>query len=81
MAHLVVAHYDLLLSWPPDYPSFTHAIVDEAHELAGVADEVYATEVRPEAILERLDDIVAGHVSPYDLADEVVEGLKQGARI
>ncbi len=32
-------------------------------------------------ILERLDDIVAGHVSPYDLADEVVEGLKQGARI
>ena len=32
-------------------------------------------------ILERLDDIVAGHVSPYDLADEVVEGLKQGTRI
>ena len=41
-AHLVVANHDLLLRWPPDYPAFTHAIVDEAHELADVADEVYA---------------------------------------
>ena len=32
-------------------------------------------------VLERLDDIVAGHVSPYDLADEVVENLKEGTRI
>jgi LAO/AO transport system kinase len=30
---------------------------------------------------ERLDDIVAGHISPYDLADEVVESLKQGTRL
>jgi ATP-dependent DNA helicase DinG len=56
-AHLVVANHDLLLRWPPDYPSFTHAIVDEAHELSGVADEVYAMEVRPEAVLERIDDL------------------------
>jgi ATP-dependent DNA helicase DinG len=56
-AHLVVANHDLLLRWPPDYPPFTHAIVDEAHDLAGVADEVYALEVRPEAVLERIDEL------------------------
>jgi ATP-dependent DNA helicase DinG len=56
-AHLVVANHDLLLRWPPDYPSFTVAIADEAHELAGVADEVYAIEVRPESVLERIDEI------------------------
>ncbi|MGH0031565.1 MAG: helicase C-terminal domain-containing protein [Myxococcota bacterium] len=56
-AHLVVANHDLLLRWPPDYPPFTHAIVDEAHDLSGVADEVYAMEVRPEAVVERIDDL------------------------
>jgi ATP-dependent DNA helicase DinG len=59
-AHLVVANHDLLLRWPPDYPKFTHAIVDEAQELAGVADEVYALEVRPEAVIERIDDLFGG---------------------
>ncbi|MGH0036028.1 MAG: helicase C-terminal domain-containing protein [Myxococcota bacterium] len=56
-AHLVVANHDLLLRWPPDYPSFTHTIVDEGHELAGVADEVYAVSVRPDDIVERIDEI------------------------
>ena len=56
-AHLVVANHDLLLRWPPDYPSFAHAIVDEAHELVGVVDEVYALEVRPAEVLERIDDL------------------------
>jgi ATP-dependent DNA helicase DinG len=56
-AHLVVANHDLLLRWPPDYPDFTHAVVDEAHELAGVADEVFALEVGPEALVERFDDV------------------------
>lgn len=56
-AHLVVANHDLLLRWPPDYPAYTCAIVDEAHELAGVADEVYAAEVRPDALLERVDEL------------------------
>jgi ATP-dependent DNA helicase DinG len=56
-AHLVVANHDLLLRWPPDYPSFDVAVADEAHELAGVADEVYAREVRPDDVLERLDDL------------------------
>jgi ATP-dependent DNA helicase DinG len=56
-AHLVVANHDLMLRWPPDYPRFTHAVVDEAHELAAVADEVYAREVRPEAVLDGFDDL------------------------
>jgi LAO/AO transport system kinase len=30
---------------------------------------------------ERLDEIVAGRASPYDVAAEVVDGLKQGERI
>jgi len=32
-------------------------------------------------IQERMDDIAAGRVSPYDVAAEVVEGLKQGERV
>jgi ATP-dependent DNA helicase DinG len=56
-AHLVVANHDLLLRWPPDYPAFSQAIVDEAHELGGVVDEVYAREVRPADVLERIDDL------------------------
>ncbi len=56
-AQLVVANHDLLLRWPPDYPQFSIAIADEAHELTGVADEVYAREVRPEELLARVDDL------------------------
>jgi len=56
-AQLVVANHDLLLRWPPDYPTFTHAVADEAHELVGVADEVYAREVRPVEVLERFDEL------------------------
>ncbi|MEN8183384.1 MAG: exonuclease domain-containing protein, partial [Myxococcota bacterium] len=56
-AHLLVANHDLLLRWPPDYPRFAHAIVDEAQELPDIADEVYATSVRPQEILERFDEI------------------------
>ena len=32
-------------------------------------------------IHDRLDEIAAGRVSPYDVAAEVLEGLKQGARV
>jgi len=56
-AQLVVANHDLLLRWPPDYPNFTHAIVDEAHELVTVADEVYSIEVQPAEVLERIDEL------------------------
>jgi LAO/AO transport system kinase len=34
-----------------------------------------------ERITARLDDVVAGRVSPYELAAEVLDGLKQGARV
>jgi LAO/AO transport system kinase len=34
-----------------------------------------------ERITERLDEIVAGRVSPYEVATEVLDGLKQGERI
>ena len=56
-AHLLVANHDLLLRWPPDYPSFSHVIMDEGHEVGGVAEEVYALRVRPEDIFERLDEL------------------------
>jgi ATP-dependent DNA helicase DinG len=56
-AHLIVANHDLLLRWPPDYPRFTHVVVDEAHDLAGVADEAFASEVRPAEVLDRVDEL------------------------
>ena len=56
-AHVVVANHDLLLRWPPDYPRVTHVVADEAHDLSGVADEVFASEVRPAAVLERFDEL------------------------
>jgi LAO/AO transport system kinase len=34
-----------------------------------------------ERIAERLDEIVAGRVSPYEVAAEVLDGLRQGERI
>jgi DNA polymerase III epsilon subunit-like protein len=56
-AQLVVANHDLLLRWPPDYPAFEHCVVDEVHELADVADDVYAQEVGPEDVLDRIDEV------------------------
>jgi len=39
-------------------------------------------ETRAEQLIgERLDQVVAGRMSPYDVAAEVLDGLKQGARI
>lgn len=39
-------------------------------------------ETRSEAVLrKRLDDVVAGRMSPYELADEILAGLKDGARV
>jgi ATP-dependent DNA helicase DinG len=60
-AHLVVANHDLMLRWPPDYPRYTHVIADEAHELPGVVDEAFATDVRAEDILERVDELFGRH--------------------
>jgi ATP-dependent DNA helicase DinG len=77
-AHLVVANHDLLLRWPPDYPSFEHVIVDEAHELPDVADEVYALVVRPEEVLERFDEIFGRPAAPGRPRGEAL--LAAGAR-
>ncbi len=39
-------------------------------------------ETRAEALLrERIDEVVAGRISPYELAAEIVAGLKEGARV
>jgi hypothetical protein len=39
-------------------------------------------ETRAEQIIaDRLDEVVEGRLSPYELAAEVLEGLKQGSRI
>jgi Rad3-related DNA helicase len=56
-ADLVVANHDLLLRWPSDYPKFGHVIADEAHEVPGVADDVYAQLVNPDEVLECIDEI------------------------
>jgi ATP-dependent DNA helicase DinG len=61
-AHLVVANHDLLLRWPPDYPIFQHVVMDEGHEVGGVAEEVYAVRVRPEDVAERLDELFGAPV-------------------
>ena len=34
-----------------------------------------------ECIAERLDDVVEGRASPYEVAAEVLDSLKQGARL
>ncbi len=75
-AHLVVANHDLLLRWPPDYPPFAHAIVDEVHELADVADEVYALAVRPEEVLDRIDDVF-GRPDQTTGADSLLSASKR----
>jgi Rad3-related DNA helicase/DNA polymerase III epsilon subunit-like protein len=79
-AHLVVANHDLLLRWPPDYPRLTHAIVDEAHDLAAVADEVFATEVRPGDLLERFDELFGGAAGDGMLPRGRVRALARDVR-
>jgi len=59
-AHLLVVNHDLLLRWPVDYPPFTNVVVDEVHELCGVADEVFAAEFRPDEVLARFDEVFGG---------------------
>jgi ATP-dependent DNA helicase DinG len=78
-AHLVVANHDLLLRWPPDYPAFAHAIVDEVHELADVADEVYALAVRPEEVLDRIDDVFGRPDQASAGADSLLPASKRRA--
>ena len=78
-AHLVVANHDLLLRWPPDYPAFTFAFVDEAHELTAVADEVFAAEVQPADVLERLDELFGRPAGKQDGAALLPKGRRRAA--
>ena len=54
----------------------TREVVDRATR-RWVWDEAHAERW----IQERMDDIAAGRVSPYEVAADVVEGLKQGERV
>ncbi|MFT5442411.1 MAG: Rad3-related DNA helicase [Myxococcota bacterium] len=56
-ADIVVANHDLLLRWPSDYPTLSHVIADEAHEIAGVADDVYAQQIIPDEVMSCIDAI------------------------
>ena len=78
-AHLVVANHDLLLRWPPDYPGFTFAFVDEAHELASVADEAFASEVRPAEVLERMDELFGRPADGREAEALLPKGRRRGA--
>jgi Rad3-related DNA helicase/DNA polymerase III epsilon subunit-like protein len=78
-ANLVVANHDLLLRWPPDYPNFAFAIIDEAHELATVVDEVFAAEVRPGEVLERLDELFGRPADGREAPALIPKGRRRGA--
>jgi LAO/AO transport system kinase len=54
----------------------TREVVDRATR-RWLWDETRAEQL----IADRLDELVAGRLSPYDVASEVLEGLKQGERI
>jgi LAO/AO transport system kinase len=54
----------------------TREVLDRATR-KWVWDETRAEQL----IAERLDEVAAGRLSPYDLAAEVLDGLKQGTRI
>jgi hypothetical protein len=54
----------------------THEVVDRAAR-RWVWDETRAEQL----ISDRLDLMVEGRLSPYDVAIEVLDGLKQGARL
>lgn len=78
-AHLVVSNHDLLLRWPPDYPEFHHVVVDEAHDLSTVADEVYAIEVAPELVLELFDEIFGRAARGRRRGDALLPAARRGA--
>ena len=54
----------------------TREVVDRAAR-RWMWDETHAERL----IRDRLDEVVDGRLSPYDVATEVLDGLKQGARL
>jgi ATP-dependent DNA helicase DinG len=57
-AEIIVVNHDLLLRWPPDYPSLSHLIIDEVHELAEKADGAYARSAEAIEIIHRTETIL-----------------------
>jgi len=80
-AHLLVVNHDLLLRWPVDYPAFTDVVVDEVHELCGVADEVFAAEFRPDEVLARFDEVFGGKKDEGMLSPAVARAFAERASL
>jgi LAO/AO transport system kinase len=61
----------------------TQRLLDRTREVVDRATRRWLwDETRAEQLItERLDELVTGRLSPYDVASEVLEGLKQGERI
>lgn len=69
-------HGELLARRRRRFEARTHEVVDRAMR------RWIWTETSAEALIaERLDDIVAGRISPYEVATDVMQSLKEGARI
>jgi LAO/AO transport system kinase len=60
-----------------------HRFLDRTREVVDRATRRWVWgETRAEETIEaHLDDVMAGRLSPYELAAEVLDGLKQGERI
>ncbi|HXG44308.1 MAG TPA: methylmalonyl Co-A mutase-associated GTPase MeaB [Gemmatimonadales bacterium] len=46
-----------------------------------LAQWVWQETAAEQVILDRLDDVVAGRLSPYELAADILDGLKQGSKV
>jgi LAO/AO transport system kinase len=76
-------HYDWLTRSGTLAHRRRQRLLDRTHEVVDRATRRWLwDETRTEQLIaERLDELVAGRLSPYDVAAEVLEGLKQGERI
>jgi LAO/AO transport system kinase len=86
VAELIAAldrHYEWLVASGTLAERRRRRLLDRTREVVDRATRrwVWQETRADERIGERLDEIVAGRVSPYDVAAEVVDGLKQGERI
>ena len=86
IAELVEAldrHHDYLQSSGELEHRRRRRLSDRTREVVDRATQKWIwEETRAEQLIgERLDQVVAGRMSPYDVAAEVLDGLKQGTRI
>jgi LAO/AO transport system kinase len=77
------AHHDWLVASGGLEARRRRRLLERTHEVVDRATRRWVwQEARAERwIEERMDDLVAGRVSPYEVAADVVEGLKQGERV